>query len=330
MGYGVSEVPSTREKAFAMEKRPCRTPRTPHPGPRRGIVLLMTLFFIIAITVIVGVSLSQFRGAQTQLQQGQMLVQSAVTLEDVLEIIKKSGFGDVNDTASLDLFLSMSSVIPLETESLRGLVTIKSTGGRININTLGGSKPFQDALVAYLSGPLYQVQDPDYLVDLLIDCMGGEKEVYLTELFSEMPWLYRDRIVNESHLQQLLDYYARNRHDGSVYTVPWKELVRFGDRGDDTLNANYMTPQVWMLLQPALLPEQIEALSDGTVLYESQEDFGLPAETLEDLINDFKIVYFTPRVEVTLLLETEEEYKTSIVFEYDMKTKQARKFDYAI
>ena len=48
------------------------------------------------------------------------------------------------------------------------------------------------------------------------------------------------------------------------------------------------------------------------------------------MIGDFNIVYYTPQIEVSLQLETEEGYQSSIIFEYDMKTKQARKFDYAI
>lgn len=299
-------------------------------APRNGIVLLVTLFFIMAVTVVLGVSLSLFRGAQEQLEQERFLVQSAITLEDILRIIKNSTFGDVNDTASLDLFLSTASAIPLEAENLHGMIALKSTRGRINLNTLAASRPFQNALVAYLSGPLYQVQDPDYLVDLLIDCMGGEKDAYLTELPTDMPWFYRDAIVNDAQLQQLLDYYARKRHDGSVYTVPWSELVRFGDRSDTALNANYMTPEVWTMLQPTLLPEQIETLTSGLTLFDSADDFGLPDETVQQMIGDFNIVYYTPQIEVSLQLETEEGYQSSIIFEYDMKTKQARKFDYAI
>jgi hypothetical protein len=290
----------------------------------------MTLFFIIAVTVIVGVSLSQFRGAQTQLRQEHFLIQSAITLEDVLGIIQKSDFGDINDTASMDLFLSTAAFIPLETEDLHGMIAIKSSRGKVNINALADSRPLQDALITYLTDPLYQVQDPGYLVDLLIDCSRGDKEVYLTEIFNDMPWLHRDGIVSEAHLRQILDYYARNRHDGGIYEIPWGELVRFGDRSDDALNVNYMTPQVWKMLQPMLMPEQIEVLTSGIIPYESADDIELPAETVQELVNDFNILYFTPQVDVTLMLETEDEEKTSIIFEYDMSTKQARKFKYVI
>ncbi len=300
---------------------------------RSGIALMMTLFFIIAVTVILGISLSQIKSAQSQLEEERFLVQSALTLEDVTTILQNSGsFGDVNDTASLDLFLGMAGAVPLETGRFHGIFTLKSARGRINVNTLAdnNSTALRDAMTRYLSDTRFQLQDPAYLVELLSDCMGGEQEVYRTDIFQEMPWLYRERITDATHLGHILDYYARERRDGAVYQVPWKELLRFGSRDDRSLNANYLTPEVWLLLEPSLAGDPVEGLTDGTVLYESAADIPLPAETVQRLETEFGLVYYAPEIDVTLTLRSPEDYHATITFEYDMKTKKARNFDYAI
>lgn len=303
------------------------------PAPQReGIVLLMTLFFIIAITLVVGVSLTQVETAREELGESRFLAQSAIALEDVLAIMPQTErFGTVSDAASLNFFLSTVPVVPLETGKLNGMLRFESARGKVNINTLGNSnKAFKTYLEYYLS-ERYNVQDAAYLTHLFLDAMSGYKEEgYHTDLFDRMPWMFRDRIADAEHLQQILDFYVQNRHDGSVHQVPWDKLVRFDDHNRTAIDANYITPELWSLLQPQLSNDEIALLTAPPLPYEKSEELPVNEALRGKLVSDFNIVTFDPTVQVTLTLHEGERQQSAVTFEYNMKTKQARNFDYAI
>jgi hypothetical protein len=303
------------------------------PAPQRnGVVLLMTLFFIIAITLVIGVSLTQVETAREELGDSRFLAQSAMTVEDVLAMMPQTErFGTISDAASLNLFLTMLPILPLETGKLSGTLSFESARGKININTLGNSnKAFKTYLEYYLI-ERYNVQDAAYLTHLFLDAMGGYKEEgYHTDLFDRQPWMYRDRIADAEHLRQILDFYVQNRRDGSVHQVPWNELVRFDDHNRSTIDANYITPELWAMLQPQLSDDEIALLSTPPLPYDKSEELPIDETLRSKLVSDFNIVTFDPTVEVTLKLREGDSMQSSVSFEYNMKTKQARNFDYAI
>jgi hypothetical protein len=292
-----------------------------------GIALMITLFFIIAITSAVGVSLMHLRKGGEQLHEGRFLVQSSAVLDDVLALLERvQEVAPIEDADSLEIFLLSAGFLPLEAQELRVKIEIQSAMGRVNINTLSESEALQDALNKYMLR--YNVQDITYMTDLLIDCMSGPKENYRTDLFDEMPWLYRERIVSREHLQQILDVYTRLRHDNSVQKMPWPELVRFGEHNDSALDANYITPQVWQLLLPALQEESAEVLAAGLETYGSADDLGLSEEELSKL-QGFDIRYYIPAIHVSI--DAEEHNRSSrIAFDYNLTTKRGSHFVYGI
>jgi hypothetical protein len=298
------------------------------PGTRRnGIALMITLFFIIAITAAVGVSLMHLRLGGEQLHEGRFLVQSSAVLDDVLTLLERvQEISPIQDADSLNVFLLSAGFLPLEALDLRVKIEVQSKMGHLNINTLSESEALQDALSKYMLR--YNVQDIAYMTDLLIDCMSGPKEYYRTDIFDEMPWLYRERIVSQEHLQQILDFYTRLRHDNSVQSLPWSELVRFGEHNDTALDANYVTPEVWQVLLPTLEDEFAEKLADGMETYASADDLDLSEEELSDL-EGFSVRYYVPAVHVSVDIE-EHNRSSRIAFDYNLTTKKGSHFVYGI
>ena len=296
--------------------------------------MLITLFFIIAVTAVVGVSLKQLQEANSQLQENRFLAQSAITLEDVLEMVGQAErFGGIDDTLSLNHFLKETAAIPVESGQFSGKITLKSARERININTLLYSEPLRTTLERYL-GESMQVADAGYLIYLMMDCMGGQKEEgYWTDIFDRQPWMYRERIVNKTHFGQILDFYVRSRHDPSVYKVPWDRLIRFGERtGANIVDANYMAPELWAMLLVGTYPsaDELQTLAHPAVPYESVADLPLPEERAETLVQEFSLGFYAPVVDVKLVLKEGETNQAVSSFEYDLKTKKAGRFDYAI
>lgn len=295
---------------------------------RHGVALLITLFFIIAITAAVGVSLMNLQKSSQQLQQARFLLQSGAVVEDVLALMSEADkLGAVTDADSLSLFLLSAGFIPLELNELLVKIEITSAMGRININTLAGSQEFQKALLEYMVR--FNVQDAIYMSELLMDCMGGYKEVYKTNIFDETPELFRDRIVSKRHLEKILDFYIRERHDNAVVKMPWDELVRFDDANVTAVDANYITPALWQMYLPGLEEERaIELSANGEGMYKSLEDIDLSTEERSSLTR-FNLGFFQPvvRMDIEVL---ENNSSAHIAFDYDLSSKKGKHFEFGI
>jgi len=296
---------------------------------RPAIALMVTLFFIMAITVAVGLSLTQLKKGNQQLQDGRFLVQSDAVMEDVLSLLTKATeVMKVEDTLTLRVFLDSAAIIPFERDDLRVKIAMKSAKGKFNINRLGTSEPLQEVFKEYLIDR--NVQDANYFVDILLDAMSGVQEYYRTELVDEMPWMYKDLIVDQRHFGQLLDFYVLMRHDNSIRDIAWDELISFGDPNRAQIDVNYATAALWNLMLPDAGTEQIRTLVEGAILtgYTAEADLGLSEDELALLV-PFDVVYYLPVAEVSVMIE-ENDSMAEIRFEYDMASKQAKEFRYDI
>lgn len=295
---------------------------------RSGIVLLMTLFFVMAITVVVGVSLSNLQAGNAKVQEARFLAQSAITTEDTIAMF--SGMEtllDGNSTLGFNIFLQTVAAIPLNNGDYEGLVSIESARGRLNINTLAGSPEFQQALLRYLQ--IHEVEDPQYVVTLLLDCMGGTRAFYNSDIFERAPWLFRDRIVDGKHLHKILEHYVFNRNDAAVYNVPWEKLFRYDLNTSNELDANYVSDELWTMMLAETPVEHPPAFPEGVDLYENAEDLELDPEIVTRLTEGFHLGFYSPTIQVHLQLRNASE-EAEITFEYDILKKQAKEFKYVI
>ena len=292
-----------------------------------GIALLITLFFIMAITVAVGISLSQLQKGGKGLHEGRFLVQSSAVLEDVLSVLQNSPMmAEVKDTATFNVFLESTAVIPFEVQDLRVLIRMQSARGKFNINALKGSEVYRDALNTYMLR--YNILDSYYLTDLLLDCMSGKQDVYKTAIFDDMPWMYREKIAGSAHLDQILEYYMRTRHDYNVQKLPWGELVRFGEHNSTQIDVNYATAEVWRMILPNADDVRVQALAEGLVVYEKEDDLNLMTDE-KDEMKRFDVSYYLPTVHVDVAVQ-EHNRTADIAFEYDITSKKAEAFEYGI
>ncbi len=294
---------------------------------RRGIALLITLFFIIAITAAVGVSLMNLKKSGEELHEARFLLQSGAVVEDVLALMKETDkLGAVSDAGTLSVFLFSAGFIPLELKELLVKIEITSAMGHVNINTLAASAEFQKALIEYMVR--FNVQDASYMIDLLIDCMGGYKEVYKTNIFDEMPELYRERIVSKRHFKKVIDFYVLERHDNAVNKLPWDELIRFDDSNITAVDANYITPALWQMYIPGLQEERALELASGEGMYNSLDDIDLSPEEKTELAR-FNLSFFQPTVRMDIEI-LENNSSAHIAFDYDLSSKKGKHFEFGI
>jgi hypothetical protein len=295
-------------------------------GRRKAFALMVTLLMIMSITFAVGVSLTQYEKGRASLNETNFFLQSLFVIEDTIKLISNNSLLEsIQDTSSLYNAIESATVIPIVLGNLQVMVSIKSAYGRFNVNALRSSKAFQDTFKQYLIN--FNVADPDFFIRLLQDCMGGYADVYRTEIFNELPWLFRDYVASEVHFHQIIDFYVRKRIDNSVNLIPWKELLRFGN--DSTLtDINHISEEGWRFILPELTSEKIELLANGQGTYQIIEDLDLDEQELQ-AVKSIGITCFAPVLLVKIIM-MKHQNKAEIEMVYEIDTKQVKVLKYDI
>lgn len=294
---------------------------------REGIALLITVLFVIVITVSIGYSLRQVNSAALIVKDEGFMYQNSIILEDIMTILKSSPdvarVADSNSSEELFVLLSQASFIPLESSGMSIVMKIKSARGQFNP---GGLNPQRiEALREYMN---INMISNDY-VDILLDSVSGIKVdgSYNSNIFNEKPYLFRDYIASKEHLEEINDFFAREYNDNSLSRVDFDNLFYYGTDTNASIDLNYATTEVWELLL-GTNKERARQLANQMQIYTDLESLGLSPNEQERL-RRFNVSFFEP----VLLIELEVEQNESsayIRFEYDLKMKKGSNFVYEI
>ncbi len=299
---------------------------------KNGIALLITLFFIIAITIAVGIGMKHLNVAAKEVKDEEFLLQTNVILDDVLGLLRGSKEIDavVKDRSSetLFLFLSQTSLIPFESNGLKVIIELKSARSHLNINNLmTGSNvniPKMETLKEYMNNHMVLT---DY-VDILLDLMGGIKEdmSYNSEIFYEKPYLFRDYVVSMKHLEEVNDFYVNTYRDNNLKNIDLENIF-FASKRDTKIDLNYASPKLWELMLGCDEGRAIE-LSDGGGSYSEDENLYLSDDENISL-SRFNVSFFEPYIDVNVEIIRDKQ-SSKIRFEYDMINKKGYDFVYEI
>jgi len=301
---------------------------------RGAIALMITLFFIIAISVSLGIALKQVKSVSTEVSKQKFAMQSSVIVDDVLNLLKSSPELDAIDSVdSLFIFLSEAAFIPFESSGVKMLIEIKSARSKLNINTLvdvNGSKavpnsPRVNALSQYMA--LYNV-NPSY-TDMIVDSMSKIKadNSYYSDIFNENPYLFRDYIASRKHLEAINDFYTKTYNDNSLQKINFENLFSFSKERNSKVDLNYATKETWRLLL-GCDELRAEQLSLGAGAYSTEADLGLsPQEVLA--LHRFSVEYLQMFLDVKVTIES-GDLSSELRFEYDMNQKKGSNFVYEI
>ena len=304
---------------------------------KKGIALLITLLFVIAITLSIGIGLKQVKSASIQVQNESFMLQTSMILDDVLRLLQTSkeldGISGDSKVEILNVFLSQSSFIPLEASDIKISLEIFSARGKLNINALVDSNTTNttattqrlDSLKDYLSN--YNINS-EYS-NILLDLMGGIKEdmSYNSDIFNEKPYLFRDYVSSDAHLDEVKDFYMKTYHDNSLKNVNFKNLFYFNKDKTTKIDLNYATPEVWELILGVDKP-RAEDLSSGGGAYATLEDIEL-SDDEKYMLSRFEVSYFEPHLDINIEI-IQNSNMAKIHFEYDITQKKGSNFSYEI
>jgi hypothetical protein len=301
---------------------------------RQGIALLITVLFVMAITVAIGVGLKQVKEASWHVENENFMLQTSIILEDVLTILSASKELDkiVADKSALNFFAFLSSVsfIPFESSGMKVSIEINSARSKFNPNSLLDNNNTTNltrvnVLKEYMNNKMVNVE----YVNILLDVMGGYKEdiSYNSAIFNEKPTLFRDYLVSQKHLDEVNDFYMKTYHDNNLKNINFANLFYFSKEREMKIDLNYATEEVWEMI---LLCDKsrAEQLILGAGSYTTLEDLNLSDEE-KMALKKFDTTFFEPYLDVVVNI-AQNNQSAKIRFEYDISTKKGSNFAYEI
>lgn len=302
---------------------------------KNAIALLVTTFFIMAITLGIGVGLSAMKSASQEVEGERFMFQTALILDDILSILKSSqeieALSDINATENFALFLSQMQFIPIEIEGMKVLVEIRSARRSFNVNALQGSnRGLYLQRAEHLREYLRRFRVQEEYINFLRDGMSGVKEdsSYHTRIFYDEPYLYRDYIASQKHLEQINKAYIRQYRDTALKEADLTNLFSFNKERKTKIDLNHATHTTWMLML-GINEASALSLAQRSDIYTSYEELPISDEKKVVLQEVFQTSFFEPFIEVKVAIEHGDR-SANILFEYDLKNKKGSNFVYEI
>lgn len=301
---------------------------------RDAIALIITMFFIIAITLSLGIGMKYINSASSEIKHENTLLQTTTIINDILNILQKSKeldfIIDESSPEALYLYLSKNNFIQFESSGLTFNMQLSSARSKFNPNSLNdGNNTIDMQKIKALQKYVNRYMVKNVYVDILIDSMSGIKEdaSYYCNIFNEKPYLFRDYITSIKHLEELNDFYTQTYYDNSLKNINFENLFYFSNNLNSVIDVNYATPEVWELILN-VDKERAEQLSKGNGTYTNLESLAL-SEDEKNAISNFKISYFEPYLDV--IIKIKHNFKTSIIrFEYNIQNKKGSNFKYDV
>jgi len=292
---------------------------------KHAIALLITVFFIMAITIGLGIALKSVKKSSKTIENERFMIQSRVVLDDVLKMLGSfKELEDIKSAEDLSVFLDMSSSIFFEQNGVKVKIEIDSARGKINPNTLTTPQR-KDSFKRFLSTKMVNEEYGDMLADIV----SGIKEdmSYNTDIFEQKPYLFRDYVASYEHLDEVNDSYTKRFHDNSLKNIQMQELFYISKDKNSSIDLNYATPLVWEVLLGCDEP-RATMLSGSEGTYTSLDDLGLNDDEKVMLLR-FKTSFYEPYIDVKINI-IQKNMEANIRFEYNIKLKRGSNFVFEV
>jgi len=299
---------------------------------KKGIALLITLLFVMAISVSIGVGLKYVNKTSSEVENENFLLQSRVVTDDIINLLKNSqemeALANNASVEGLFIFISQSSFIPFEISDLKVSMEISSARAKFNPNTLSdGNNTVEDKKVDALKEYMSRYRINHTYVDILLDNMSPANTSYNSSIFNDNPYLFREYIASDAHLEEISDFYTQTYYDNNLNNIDFEKLFYVSPDRYTKIDLNYATTEVWEMIL-GVDKVRAEQLSLGGGSYVDLASLDLDEDEMKSLAR-FNVSYFEPILDIRLNISKDEKH-ADIRFEYDIKNKQGLNFSYAI
>ncbi len=279
---------------------------------RKGVALLVTVFFVMAITLSIGIGFRYINHLKDSVTDEQYMLQVNAIIEDFVKILDNSKLlKDINDADDLNIFLEQSSFIPLEYQDIKITIEFSNARDKININSFKDKKRFELFKKYLISKNI----DTEYAY-LILDSISGIKKdaSYNTDIFYRYPTLFRDYITSDEHLEKINQIYKNKYHDNNVKNIDMKNLFYINKDTKTNIDLNFATIQVWQYILGCTKQRAIQLYSNKGN-YKEINNLNLTDEE-KTMLNRFNYSFFEPYVDVKV--EISQKNKIAyITFQYE-------------
>ncbi len=278
---------------------------------RDAVALLITVFFVMAITLSLGVGFKYIKDAKKSVSDEQLMLQSSAMVEDLLSIIRDSKqIKDIKDAQDLSLFLAESSFIPLSYKDSTITIEVSSAREKLNLNIFK-NKERLEILKRYLLSKMVVVE----FADILTDSMDGIKEdlSYHTDIFDANPNLFRNYITSYEHLDKLIEIYKNKYHDNHIKNIDIEKLFFLSKDTTTKVDLNFATSEVWELML-GCSKVRAEELSSNAGSYKQLDDLNLNDEEVK-MLSKFNYSFYEPFLNIKLNISQNDKQSS---FEFDI------------
>lgn len=295
---------------------------------KKGVALLITLFFIMLITMSIGIGLKYINNSTKSIKENQSLVQDSILVGDILKILKTlPQLKDINSTEDFAQFLTESKTIPLQTKAIDIILHLSSARAKINPIVFKDKKALESFKI-FLQNKMVNTEYADMFYDLI----NGYKQdgIYTTDIFNDYPELYREGISSYAQLDMLADIYKQKYHENSIDKLDMKDIFYMThDTKNYEIDANYLSSLGWQLILGCSEERANELLSDG-YLYATKKDLKDALSKEErDLASHFKINVNKEIITIQMQINSNKQ-ESNIKFEYNIKTNTGSNFVFKI
>jgi len=196
---------------------------------KKSIALFVTISFLFIVVGILGTIL-YFSQKLTE-NKNFYIAQNSVLIKGALETLGKI----TKEINSSDQLKAIFSTFPISDENgnFRAVYTITPLFDRVDLNSYLKNGKINKTVDFYIDNILeyYEIQDPVFFKDLLLDTLDTdteEREAY-SEIILQNPDFQNGKIHSYEELYKIEKYYAKITEDKSIFEIPWKKLVFFGD-----------------------------------------------------------------------------------------------------
>lgn len=242
---------------------------------------------------------------------------------------------DVNDSMSLDIFLSLPFVFEQKSRDLAVDIYFTSQARSINPNDMlehdmnataeqiKENQNINPLYETYLDRILtvYNVSDKILLLSLIADSVDEDLKERTTgsELALENQFFTQGKIYSLEHFHTILDEYKRQTLDFNVDAIPWETLLSFQNTG---LDFNHIDVNTLSMLMPDLDETTLATLTTDRVdVYEDFSSLNIDPERVQELTK-MKMGFYSPEVKAWMNIRNGTNH-LAVTFSYNLETKKA-------
>lgn len=285
---------------------------------KKGVALLITLFFIIVIVGIITAVMNIY-GNYIKDSFYKNISQNSVITENLKNVLK--GFSDeINSSDDLDNIIGEFPVASKEGD-FKADIEISRISDKLNINELG-VKESKDYVLAFLNNILtaYEVSDPQYFTDLLLDTVDEDKiernaESEIINYDYKFP---NGKIYNFRQFKEIMDVYAKNRDDKNIYKIPWREYIYFGDKKLEQIDieniSDEMAKYLGLKFEGTFDPEEARKNKDNAKILQNLDI--IPFDKKEDYFIKAAVTYGEQNITMTYNISTKKVVDIEYSFLY--------------